>query len=132
MFPYHDENETRRTPFVTYAVIALNVVAWIWIQGAGTTLALARSVCELGLIAGELTGENGLTFSVDFQRPASHTVAAATVWTDPAADVKQTGLPRRVCGNGRDSEPLDGAPQDERLPKRFRGGDQQKQAGLVG
>ena len=56
MFPYHDENETRRTPFVTYAVIAVNVVAWIWIQGAGTTLALARSVCELGLIAGELTG----------------------------------------------------------------------------
>jgi membrane associated rhomboid family serine protease len=56
MFPYHDENETRHTPYVTYVVIALNVLAWIVIQGAGTTLALARSVCELGLIAGELTG----------------------------------------------------------------------------
>jgi membrane associated rhomboid family serine protease len=56
MFPYHDENETKRTPVVTYAVIGLNVLVWIFVQGAGSTLALARSVCELGLIPGELTG----------------------------------------------------------------------------
>lgn len=56
MFPYHDENETRRTPFVNYAVIAANVLAWLGVQGAGTTVALARSVCEYGLIPGELTG----------------------------------------------------------------------------
>ena len=56
MFPYHDENETRRTPIVTYLIIAVNVLVWIVIQGAGTMLALARSVCELGLIPGELTG----------------------------------------------------------------------------
>jgi membrane associated rhomboid family serine protease len=56
MFPYHDENETQRTPFVTYAIIAINVLVWLGVQGAGTGLALARSVCELGLIPGELTG----------------------------------------------------------------------------
>ena len=56
MFPYHDENEAQRTPYATYAIIALNVLAWIVFQGAGSTLALARSVCEYGLIAGELTG----------------------------------------------------------------------------
>ena len=56
MFPYHDENETKRTPIVTYAFIGLNVLAWLLIQGAGNPLALARSVCELGLIPGELTG----------------------------------------------------------------------------
>ena len=56
MFPYHDENETQRTPYVTYALIALNVVVWLVVQGAGSTLAVARSVCELGLIPGELTG----------------------------------------------------------------------------
>jgi membrane associated rhomboid family serine protease len=56
MFPYHDENEAQRTPYVTYAIIALNVLVWLVVQGAGTTLALARSVCEYGLIAGELTG----------------------------------------------------------------------------
>jgi membrane associated rhomboid family serine protease len=56
MFPYHDENETQRPSFVTYTVIAINALVWLGVQGAGTTLALARSVCELGLIPGELTG----------------------------------------------------------------------------
>jgi membrane associated rhomboid family serine protease len=56
MFPYRDENETIRTPVVTFALIAANVVMWIFVQGAGETLPLARSVCNLGLIPGELTG----------------------------------------------------------------------------
>jgi rhomboid family protein len=56
LFPYHDENETQRTPYVTFTIIGLNVLAWLFIQGAGSTLPLVRSVCELGLIPGELTG----------------------------------------------------------------------------
>jgi membrane associated rhomboid family serine protease len=55
VFPYHDENETQRTPVVTFILIAASVLMWLAVQGAGTTLALARSVCELGLIPGELT-----------------------------------------------------------------------------
>jgi membrane associated rhomboid family serine protease len=55
MFPYHDENETQRTPYVTMALIAANVFAWLGVQGAGSDAALATSVCELGLIPGELT-----------------------------------------------------------------------------
>jgi membrane associated rhomboid family serine protease len=56
MFPYHDENEALRTPYVTYAIIVLNVLAWLVVEGAGTSLALARSVCNFGLIPGELSG----------------------------------------------------------------------------
>jgi membrane associated rhomboid family serine protease len=55
VFPYHDENETQRTPFVTVALIVITVGIWIFVQGAGTPVALARSVCERGLIPGELT-----------------------------------------------------------------------------
>lgn len=55
MFPYHDENETQRTPYVTLVLIALTVLAWLLVQGGGATLPLARSVCEFGLIPGELT-----------------------------------------------------------------------------
>jgi membrane associated rhomboid family serine protease len=55
MFPYRDENETIRTPYATFVLIGLNVVTWLLIQGAGTPMALARSVCDLGLIPGELT-----------------------------------------------------------------------------
>jgi len=55
MFPYHDENETLRPAIVNWIIIGLNVLAWLVLQGAGATLPLARSVCELGLIPGELT-----------------------------------------------------------------------------
>ena len=55
MLPYHDENQTERTPYVTLALIAINVAAWLLVQGAGAEIPLARSVCELGLIPGELT-----------------------------------------------------------------------------
>ena len=54
MFPYHDENKTVRTPVVTAALIAMNVAAFIGIQGAGADLPMAQSVCNLGLIPGEL------------------------------------------------------------------------------
>lgn len=56
MLPYHDENETLRTPVVTFALIALNAAAWFLLQGAGAPRELAASVCNLGLIPGELTG----------------------------------------------------------------------------
>jgi membrane associated rhomboid family serine protease len=55
VFPYHDENETQRTPYVTMALIALNVMAWLLLQGAGSPDALMASVCNLGLIPGEFT-----------------------------------------------------------------------------
>jgi len=82
MFPYRDENETQRMPIITGILIALNVLMWIFVQGAGSEVSLARSVCELGLIPGELTlslppgtsfpmGE-GLACATDPGRQVSH------------------------------------------------------------
>ena len=56
MIPYRDENETQRRAIVTGAIIGLNILSWLVVQGAGADLPLARSVCNLGLIPGELTG----------------------------------------------------------------------------
>ena len=55
MIPYHDENATQRTAYVTLAVVLINILVWILIQGAGADEPLAASVCNLGLIPGELT-----------------------------------------------------------------------------
>jgi membrane associated rhomboid family serine protease len=55
VIPYRDENATIRTPIVTLAIIALNALVWIAVQGAGSGYALAVSVCNFGLIPGELT-----------------------------------------------------------------------------
>jgi len=54
MFPYKDENPTVLPPVVTVGIIALNVLAWVFVQGLGAPGPLARSVCELGLTPGEL------------------------------------------------------------------------------
>jgi len=82
MFPYHDENQTLRPAFVTIAFIAINVLVWLLVQGAGSALPLARSVCNLGLIPAELTGTlppgtrfplgEGLACVIDPGRQVSH------------------------------------------------------------
>jgi membrane associated rhomboid family serine protease len=56
MFPYHDENATQRTALVTLAIVAACVLVWIFFQGAGMEEPLAASVCNYGLIPGELLG----------------------------------------------------------------------------
>jgi membrane associated rhomboid family serine protease len=82
MFPYRDENQTERRSVVTIAFIALNVLAWVFLQGAGAQLPLLRSICDLGLIPGELTGAlppgtafplgEGLACATDPGTQASH------------------------------------------------------------
>ena len=55
MIPYHDENDTVRPAYVTILLIALCSIVWLVYQGAGQEVALAASVCNRGLIPGELT-----------------------------------------------------------------------------
>jgi membrane associated rhomboid family serine protease len=54
MFPYHDENKTLRTAVVTIGLVVTCVVVWLLVQGGGTEQAVAESVCNFGLIPGEL------------------------------------------------------------------------------
>jgi membrane associated rhomboid family serine protease len=45
-----------RTPVMTYAIIAANILVWFAVQGAGfSEPQLAASVCNLGMVPGELT-----------------------------------------------------------------------------
>ncbi|HEX5726987.1 MAG TPA: rhomboid family intramembrane serine protease [Longimicrobiaceae bacterium] len=56
MIPLSDENPTELRPVVTVALIALNVAAWLLLQGAGTPQALEASVYDYGTVPCELTG----------------------------------------------------------------------------
>jgi len=55
-FPIHDRNPRRKKPVITILLIASMVLVWLVVQGAGTGFPMARSVCDLGMIPGELTG----------------------------------------------------------------------------
>ncbi len=56
MFPISDNHPTLRTPLMTYAILAGMVGSWFYLQGFGLDeRALAISVCNLGMVPGELT-----------------------------------------------------------------------------
>ena len=60
MFPLRDENPTEITPYFTVALIILNMVAWVYLQGGGFHDAtFFASICRYGLIPAELTGQTG-------------------------------------------------------------------------
>ena len=57
MIPIADENPTLRTPVMTYVLLLLLVGTWVLFQGAGLDVnTLAASVCNFGMVPGELTG----------------------------------------------------------------------------
>jgi membrane associated rhomboid family serine protease len=56
MIPIADENPTLRTPVMTYVLLGLLVASWLLLQRGGfDTYTLAASVCNYGLVPGELS-----------------------------------------------------------------------------
>ena len=51
-----DENPYRYRPYVTYAIIGLNAFCWFFIQHYGSAGELHQSICNFGLISGEIMG----------------------------------------------------------------------------
>ena len=56
MIPLGDDLPTLRKPVMTYALLGITWAAWVLVQGAGLdVMKLAASVCDLGMVPGELT-----------------------------------------------------------------------------
>lgn len=69
MIPLSDENPTLRRPVMTWVLLAAIVIVWIVFQGAGLDeYRLAASVCNLGLVPGELTKQAAVGFSLPIGR----------------------------------------------------------------
>jgi membrane associated rhomboid family serine protease len=54
MFPIRDDNPQFLTPWATWLLIGINVAVWVLVQGMGAPNPLISSICQYGLIAGEL------------------------------------------------------------------------------
>jgi membrane associated rhomboid family serine protease len=80
MFPYRDENPAILTPVVTLALIVANVAIWVVVQGMGSEVTLARSVCELGLIPGDLLGRLPAGTALPVGGGMSCVVESGTPW----------------------------------------------------
>ena len=55
MIPVRDDNPTLHPPVMTVLILLAIGVIWVVVQGAGFTDQLVRSVCNLGMVPGELT-----------------------------------------------------------------------------
>ncbi len=56
LLPIRDDNPTILTPFVTVALIVVNVLVWLGLQQAGREPGLSVSICTLGLIPADVLG----------------------------------------------------------------------------
>ncbi len=99
MFPLRDDNPTLRPPLVTFALIGANCVAWLYVQGGGGAAALARSVCEYGLITGELLGTVARGTQVSLGQGLACTLGAAPTWYTPVTSMFMHGGWFHIVGN---------------------------------
>ena len=68
MFPIRDENPQLRIAWVTYVIIGINVAVWVLLQGLGSESTLMRSICQYGLIPGDVLG------NVDFGQVSERSI----------------------------------------------------------
>jgi rhomboid family protein len=102
MIPIGDENPTLRTPIVTYLLLASLLAVWILVQGGGfDEQALAASVCNLGLVPGELTGAAAVGTAVPIGPGMACAVDREAInWLTPLFSMFLHGSWMHLLGNG--------------------------------
>ncbi len=101
MIPIGDDNPTLRTPVMTYLILALMGAVWIFVQGAGMDEAtLAASICNLGMVPGEITHLATLGTGVPIGPGMSCVVdnQAINIWT-PLISMFLHGSWGHIAGN---------------------------------
>lgn len=102
MIPLSDDNPTVRLPVMTILLLAAIGTAWLVLQGAGLDVEmLAMSVCNLGMVPGELTGAAPLGSSVPLSRTLLCVVDAEPLnWISPLSSMFLHGSWAHLLGNG--------------------------------
>lgn len=102
MFPIGDENPTLRTPIVTYLLLAVLLAVWILVQGGGLDEPeLAKSVCNLGLVPGELTQRAAVGTAVPIGPGMACVVDREPInWLTPLTSMFLHGSWMHLLGNG--------------------------------
>ena len=95
MLPIRDDNPQLHVPWVTYGIIALNVAAWVFVQGLGAEPALSLSVCRLGLIPGDLLS----TFDPGGGSPVPCRIDGNPDWLTPLSSMFMHGGWMHIIGN---------------------------------
>jgi membrane associated rhomboid family serine protease len=98
MFPLRDDNPTFLTPYATYAIIGLNVLVWVVVQGLGNPGPLIGSFCSLALIPAKLLEAIPVGTVVAFS-PDTTCVLAGPAWYTPLTSMFMHGGWLHIVGN---------------------------------
>ena len=99
MFPLRDDNPTLRTPVVTYALIAANVIVWVLVQGMGNDPQLAISICNHALIPGEFLHTLPAGSPVPMGPGIACVVSDQATWYKPLSSMFMHGSWMHLIGN---------------------------------
>jgi membrane associated rhomboid family serine protease len=99
MFPIRDDNPLFLTPIITIGFIVLNVLAWIYVQGLGTPQALGHSICNFGVIAGDLTGSLAPGTHLQLGPELVCVIGERTAWYTPVTSMFLHGGWFHLIGN---------------------------------
>jgi membrane associated rhomboid family serine protease len=102
MIPIGDDNPTLRTPIVTYLLLAALLAVWLVVQGGGfNEQTLAATLCNLGLVPGELTGQAAIGTSVPIGPGMACVVDREAInWLTPLMSMFLHGSWGHLLGNG--------------------------------
>jgi membrane associated rhomboid family serine protease len=100
MFPIRDDNPHFLTPLVSHGLVIANALAWVFLQGLGQEAPLVRSICELGLIPGEILQRlpAGAAIPLGENGPAC-VIQASPVWYTPLTSMFMHGGWMHLIGN---------------------------------
>ncbi len=99
MFPIRDDNPPILTPYATYIIVAVNVAAWVLVQGMGTEPILSGSVCRFGLIPGELLHIVPAGARVPIGRDMVCMISDSPSWFTPLTAMFMHGGWMHIIGN---------------------------------
>jgi membrane associated rhomboid family serine protease len=99
MFPLRDDNPTLTASIATVAIIAANLAVWALVQGLGSEIPLAHSVCSFGVIPGDLLGTVPVGTRVQLGPNSWCVLDGAPNWATPFTSMFMHGGWFHILGN---------------------------------
>jgi len=99
MFPYKVDNPRLGPAIVTAAIVGLNVLVWVAVEGMGVDATLAGTLCTLGLIPSALLGHLPPGSTIPLGEGVSCVVGSVPPWITPLTSMFMHGGWFHLIGN---------------------------------
>jgi len=99
MIPIRDDNPHFLRPYTTIGIISLNALSWILLQGFGMEPALSASICEYGMIPGDLLGSLPAGFGFQIAPGLTCQIGSTPAWYTLVTSMFMHGGWLHIVGN---------------------------------